>query len=111
MIIKPLTPPLELLQIEALNERLPSHHKEKGNVEQQAKNLRAGYHGEHALQYNLGFLPYEQYLIFQQLRLNKCTVNLQMPKLTTQMLRFTNGRVPGTTEHPPAQPSSMLNYT
>lgn len=56
---------------------------------------------KHALQYNLSFLPYEQYLIFQQLRLNKCTVNLQMPKLTTQMLRFTNGRVPGTTEHPP----------
>lgn len=78
MIIKPLALPLELLQIEALNERLPSYHKEKGNVEQQAKNLRAGYNGENALQYNLSFLPYEQYLIFHQLRLHDAQGAFQM---------------------------------
>lgn len=81
MIIKPLKPTLELLQTEALNRRLSLHHPEKEKVMIQARNLRAGYNGENAIQYPLNFLPQEKYLIFFTLRLDDSQGNFQIDTL------------------------------
>lgn len=69
MIIKPLKPTLELLQIEALNMRLPQKHIRKEEVSLKSRNLRAGYNGELSLQFPLSFLPENKYFIFHNLRM------------------------------------------
>ncbi|MHA6250676.1 nuclease-related domain-containing protein [Oceanobacillus sp. CAU 1775] len=69
MIIKPLKPTHELLQIEALDKRLSPHHILKEEISLKARNLRAGYNGERALQFPLSFLPEDDFLIFHHLRL------------------------------------------
>lgn len=69
MIVKPLKPPLELLQLEALNERLPVNHPLKERIEEKSRNVRAGYKGEQDLVFYLQFLPEEKYHIFHHLRI------------------------------------------
>lgn len=81
MIIKPLKPPFELLQMEALNERLPLHHPQKDAIDLRSRNIRAGYNGERSLQFPLSFLPEEEYWILHQLRLPDANGAFQMDLL------------------------------
>lgn len=69
MIIKPLKPTYELLQAEALDRRLPPTHIHKERIATRARNIRAGYNGERALEFPLSFLPEEKYFILHQLRI------------------------------------------
>lgn len=68
MIVKERDVPRMLLKMEALNRRLPSHHKMKAIVDMETGNLRAGYQGEKSLDFILQFL-HEDYHIFHDLRL------------------------------------------
>lgn len=58
-----------MLQMEALNRRLPENHKEKEYISGQARNLRTGYLGEKSLDFELNFLPEKKYRILQTLKL------------------------------------------
>ncbi|MCM3740077.1 NERD domain-containing protein [Oceanobacillus luteolus] len=88
LIIKPLKPPIELLQHEALNERVPQNHPQKEIIDSRARNIRAGYNGEQDLQYMLNFLPPEKYLIFQYLRIkdNQSYFQIDILLLSAQYL-------------------------
>ncbi|MHA6253364.1 NERD domain-containing protein [Oceanobacillus sp. CAU 1775] len=81
MIIKPLKPTRELLQMEALDRRLPLTHPLKEQISTKTRNLRAGYNGEHALQFPLSFLPEDDFLIFHHLRLPDQQGHFQMDTL------------------------------
>lgn len=69
MIVKPQEVPLDMLQTEALDRRLSTHHLQKENVFQKARNLRAGYKGEKSLEFTLDMLPSSDYYIFHNLRI------------------------------------------
>lgn len=69
LIVKPLVVPISVLQMEALDRRLLPSHPKKQLIEAKARNLRAGYNGERALQFPLSFLPYDDYLLFYHLRI------------------------------------------
>lgn len=70
MILKLRDIPIVMLKTEALSRRLAEHHFKKKEVEKHAKNLRAGYNGEKALDFTLGFLPEAPYIILHNLRIH-----------------------------------------
>jgi hypothetical protein len=78
MIIKPRTVPVNLLQVEALNERLPGSHIAKELVGDELCRRLAGYKGEMNLNYPLSFLSPEDFLILHHLRLFDGTHHFQM---------------------------------
>jgi hypothetical protein len=70
MIVKKRTPPLKLLQTEALLDRLkPPNHPKRSLIEQDLKKRKAGYKGEITVDYHLSFLTDKKYLIFNDVRL------------------------------------------
>lgn len=69
LIVKPLDVSLILLQTEALDKRLPQHHKMKELVSNDARRLRAGYNGEKSLGFTLSLLDNSTYYILHNLRI------------------------------------------
>ncbi|MGM8366159.1 nuclease-related domain-containing protein [Virgibacillus sp. W0181] len=69
MIVKPHVIPQYLLQLEALNRRLPPEHKNKKSVQNRSTNLRTGFNGETALVYYLQLLPSAEFHILHDLRI------------------------------------------
>jgi hypothetical protein len=69
LIVKPLEVPIELLQTEALNGRLPPEHHMKVTVSNDARILRAGYNGEKSLSFTLSLLDPSSYYILHNLRI------------------------------------------
>ncbi|WP_181347249.1 nuclease-related domain-containing protein [Thalassobacillus sp. CUG 92003] len=69
MIVKPLTFPRSIAQIEALLRRLPPTHPMQAPLNENLSRRRTGYLGEQQLKYPLSLLPEEDYLIFHDLRL------------------------------------------
>ncbi|RYG72038.1 NERD domain-containing protein [Lentibacillus lipolyticus] len=80
-IAKPRDIPLEVLKTEALNRRLPAHHRKKKEVDQKAKNLRAGYNGEKALDFMLGFLQNKPLRVLHNLRIHDANGFFQIDTL------------------------------
>lgn len=69
MIIKERSYPLRATLDEILLRRLPQNHPKRPFIEADFHRKDAGYHGERALDYPLSFLPDDQYLIIQNIRL------------------------------------------
>lgn len=69
MIVKPLEPPISLLQTEALASRLHSDHTQKEEVRNDARILRAGYNGEKSLSYTISLIDKPSLHIFRNLRI------------------------------------------
>lgn len=69
LIIKPRETPVHMLQMEALNRRLPQYHPNKEWISNRARNLLTGYEGEKSLDFTLNFLPTEKIHIFHNLRI------------------------------------------
>ncbi|MGM0867020.1 MAG: nuclease-related domain-containing protein [Bacillota bacterium] len=70
MNVKKRTPPIKLLQTEALLHRLnPLEHPKRPLIEQDLKKRKAGYNGEKTVDYHLSFLTDKKYMILNDLRL------------------------------------------
>ncbi|EDL63104.1 nuclease-related domain-containing protein [Bacillus sp. SG-1] len=69
MIIKPRSIPLELLQLQALDERLAETHIAKKLVCEALGRRMAGYKGEVSLNYPLSYLSTEDFFILHNVRL------------------------------------------
>ncbi|WP_175631848.1 nuclease-related domain-containing protein [Virgibacillus siamensis] len=69
MIVKPIEPPFQLKQTEALSRRLHSHHFKKVDVDESARRLRAGYNGEKSLGFHLSLLQDHAFHILHNIRL------------------------------------------
>ncbi|KPL59291.1 nuclease-related domain-containing protein [Rossellomorea vietnamensis] len=70
MNVKKRTPPLKLLQTEALLDRLkPPNHPKRSLIEKDVRKRKAGYIGEKSVDYHLSFLTDKKYMIFNDLRL------------------------------------------
>ena len=69
MIVKTFETPYDLLQLEALNRRLPDNHPKKGEISITLYKKLAGQSGEKEAYYQLGFLPKNKFRIFHNLRL------------------------------------------
>ncbi|WP_164669331.1 nuclease-related domain-containing protein [Virgibacillus doumboii] len=80
IILKPRDIPREMLQTEALSRRLAPRHFKKNDVDQDAKNLRAGYNGEKSLDFTLNFLG-GSYHILHNLRIRDINDFFQMDTL------------------------------
>lgn len=81
MVKKERENPPALKKYEALLRLLPSNHPKRKIIEEEHRNIRAGLNGEEELDYHLSFLPHDEYLIFQGLRLPE--VQLDALVLTT----------------------------
>jgi hypothetical protein len=81
MIIKPRTVPVELLQLEALHERLLDTHIAKKLVCEDLGRRMAGYKGEVNLNYPISFLSPEDFLILHHVRLFDGTHYFQIDTL------------------------------
>ncbi|WP_167578029.1 nuclease-related domain-containing protein [Ammoniphilus sp. YIM 78166] len=71
MIKKERENPPTLKKYEALLRLLPTNHPKRKILEEEHRNIRAGYHGEKELDYHLSLLPEDEFLIFQGLHLPK----------------------------------------
>jgi hypothetical protein len=71
MIIKKIEMPLTLQKSQALNRRLPQNHPKYQLIQEKMAKGLAGYKGELAVGYQLGFLPKDRYLIFHNIRLQE----------------------------------------
>ena len=69
MIIKPYEIPLDVLQDEALNRRIPLNHPQKASIHANHLTSMAGQAGEREVAYLLQLLPENQFHIFHNLRL------------------------------------------
>lgn len=69
MIVKPYGVPFDVLQLKALERRLPRSHPKKGAVQQDLKRCIVGQQGEREVFYQLQFLPERQFYLFHNLRL------------------------------------------
>ncbi|WAA12088.1 nuclease-related domain-containing protein [Fervidibacillus halotolerans] len=69
MIIKPYAIPFDVLQIEALERRIPRSHPKKGQIQQELKKHMFGQQGEKEVFYQLQFLPEKHFYLFHNLRL------------------------------------------
>ena len=85
MIIKPRTVPLELLQLQALDERLPEMHIAKKLVCDELGRRMAGYKGEVNLNYPLSFLSPDDFFILHHVRLFDGTHYFQIDTLIITM--------------------------
>lgn len=81
LIVKPRDIPIHILQTEALYRRLPSHHKNKEIVRNQARNLRTGFIGEESLDFIIRFLPEDKFHILQNLRIRDANGYFQIDTL------------------------------
>ncbi|MCP8967814.1 nuclease-related domain-containing protein [Ectobacillus ponti] len=81
MIQKKRTKPLKLLVLEAFMRRLPATHAKQQEAEAELAKVRAGYLGEHSLDFYLRLLPEQEYLILHDLRLLDRDYYFQMDTL------------------------------
>lgn len=82
LIIKPLKPPLQLRQLEAMKTRLPKGHKLHQDIDDQISARTAGYKGEKSLDYHLGsFKSSKKHHIFYDLRMKLNGLIFQMDML------------------------------
>lgn len=81
LIIKPRDNPTHLLQIEALNRRIPRYHRKKELIRKQAIKLRTGYNGEKSLDFTLSFLPSDTFRILHYLRIQDMNGHFQIDTL------------------------------
>ncbi|MGG1572204.1 nuclease-related domain-containing protein [Fictibacillus sp. NRS-1165] len=81
MIIKERTFPQYLTALEALLRRIPKNHPKRPDIESDLAKRQAGYWGEKALDYPLGFLPEKEYSIFHDLRLPDGNRHFQLDTL------------------------------
>ncbi|QST00629.1 NERD domain-containing protein [Pontibacillus sp. ALD_SL1] len=79
--IKKRTVPPVIRQTEALLRRLPKNHPKRDTIEKDINKRWAGYRGEQALDYFLGFLPFSTYRIFHDLRLSVYGKSFQVDTL------------------------------
>ncbi|MBW8351459.1 NERD domain-containing protein, partial [Bacillus sp. IITD106] len=61
--------PIKILVLEALLRRLPFSHPKRNLLQEELNISYAGYRGEQSMDYFLGQLPQNNYLIFQDLRI------------------------------------------
>lgn len=80
-IIKPRDIPREMLQTNCLSRRLVPHHIKKKDVDRNARNLRAGFNGEEALDFTLSFLQDESYHVLHNIRIRDTNAFFQMDTL------------------------------
>jgi hypothetical protein len=69
VIVKHRDIPMNILQMEALNGRLPVNHLKKELVTQNLLNRWTGFRGEQSVDYALSFLAEDEFFIFQGIRL------------------------------------------
>ncbi|WP_338752980.1 nuclease-related domain-containing protein [Bacillus sp. FJAT-52991] len=69
MIVKERKVPMKILKLEALLRRLPSEHPKRLQIEEELAISKAGFRGEQAIDYYFSFVPKENHLIFNDLRL------------------------------------------
>lgn len=69
MFVKPFKTPKHILKAEAIARRIPPAHPDKEKIKTKARNLRTGYFGEKSLEFQLGFLPEQEYFFFHYLRI------------------------------------------
>ncbi|MCQ6264668.1 NERD domain-containing protein [Fictibacillus sp. WQ 8-8] len=69
MIVKERKVPISVRKLEALLRRLPPDHRKRPDISDQLARRMAGYRGELAIDYHLGYLLKKDYLIFNDLRL------------------------------------------
>ncbi|MBB6453566.1 hypothetical protein HNQ94_002015 [Salirhabdus euzebyi] len=69
MIKKEHEKPLKLSKLEALYRRLPINYEKKSIIKEEIAKMRAGFHGEKSLDYQLSFLSIKDYIILHDLRL------------------------------------------
>lgn len=69
MIAKERKKPIKVRKLEALLRRLPSDHLKYQEIEQEWAKSISGYRGEESLDYDLSFLPEQDYIIFHDIRL------------------------------------------
>lgn len=81
MLTKQRVETLELMQLEALDRRLPPFHPKKDNVQIDYRRKRSGEKGEKEVAYSLGFLDENQYIILRNLRLSDQNGFFQIDKL------------------------------
>ncbi|MEN1967128.1 nuclease-related domain-containing protein [Lentibacillus sp. N15] len=73
--------PIEVMKMETLSNRLKEQHYKKKAVDQKAKNLRAGLHGEESLDFMLSFLPSDSFHILHNLRIRDQSEYFQIDNL------------------------------
>ncbi|MBM7648489.1 hypothetical protein JOC78_001435 [Bacillus ectoiniformans] len=69
MIAKYRGRPVKIQQLEALLRRLPEHHPKRELITAELAKSLAGLRGEESLDYYLSYLPEQEFIIFQDLRL------------------------------------------
>lgn len=70
MIRKKRRKPIKLLKTDALLRRVPEEHPKRSDIENDLARMKAGYHGEQALDYHLSFIDRDRFLILHDLRLH-----------------------------------------
>ncbi|RHW37214.1 NERD domain-containing protein [Neobacillus notoginsengisoli] len=78
MIALPMVIPYSLRQKEALKRRMPEHSQEYQKLLEHLRMEWAGYYGEKSLDYPLGLLDEEKYLIFHGLRIEAENYTIQL---------------------------------
>lgn len=73
--------PLNLLKMDALLRRLPSHHIRYEEVKEQLKKYSAGFYGEKSIGFPLSFLEEKRFMIYHDLRLYDGTHHFQIDTL------------------------------
>ncbi|SFB28741.1 Nuclease-related domain-containing protein [Lentibacillus halodurans] len=81
LVVKPRDVPIEVLKAEALSRRLAGHHYMKKEVNQKAKNLRAGLNGEESLDFILSFIQDDSCRILHNLRIRDYSEYFQIDNL------------------------------
>ncbi|MBM7692427.1 hypothetical protein JOC77_001857 [Peribacillus deserti] len=81
MIVKNRTVPAVILKMEALLRRLNKQHPKRKEIESDLSKRLAGYKGEQSLDYYLNQLPYEDFIIFHDLRLFAAGCHFQIDTL------------------------------
>ncbi|MCC5803479.1 NERD domain-containing protein [Rossellomorea vietnamensis] len=61
--------PLTLLKLSAILGRLPEDYSKVPLIKENLAKIKAGYNGEKAIDYQLGYLPHKDYYIFYDIRL------------------------------------------
>lgn len=81
MNLKPRTKPPFLCQLEELDKRTPIHLPQKADIQKRLKNEKAGFKGEVAVDYPLGFLPDQDFIILNGLRIKGASNYFQIDTL------------------------------
>lgn len=81
MYVKPPAFPRHIQKALALNRRITDSHQQKHSINKTAINLHSGYKGEESLDFQLRFLPKDDFLIFHYLRIPDDSGHFQLDYL------------------------------